>query len=892
MTPTPERWARLTNLLGDALERAGAERAAYLREACADDPTLVAEVERLLTAHQAAESSQRFASGVFDLAPAALAEAAPLPDIGPYRLVREIGRGGMGTVWLAERADGLFEQRVAVKLMRAGVVSEDQHRRFGAERRILARLDHPHIARLLDGGMTAPMPGVGVGQPYLVMEYVEGVPITTYCRERALPLADRLALFRTVCETVAYAHQNLVVHRDLKPSNIFVANDADGTPGPDKPTVKLLDFGIAKLLTDEETLDASTPVTRTGQALMTPEYAAPEQVRGEAITTATDVYALGVVLYELLVGHRPYAIEDRSATAVERAVLEAEPTKPSTALRAASPPALAADPTRLARRLRGDLDTIVLKALRKEPERRYRSAADLADDLRRHAEGLPVTARPDTPGYRVRKFATRHRAGVAASVALAAALLLGLGGTLWQAQLAQTEAAKATAVNDFLVGMLAAADPTEEGRDVRVAALLDRAAADLDSSFADQPLVEADLRATLGVVYTELGLYDEATTLLERALALLRQAHGPQHPQAIETQSRLGRLAVLQGAYAYADSLLTDALQATRHAPGDAARANLYSNLGYARYVLGDYAGSEEAHREAVRLLEAQTPREEIEIASALGNVAIVLSDLGQLEEATPILERQVEIYRTHLGPDNSRLARALANLGSVYYDRALGPEAVAVLTEAVDISTRVLGADNTERGWALGNLGSAFTLVGRAEEAETAFRESLGIYQATLGEDHPRTAGAHLRLGRLIYLEGRLAEGMPHAERATAIWQAALPDDHPAIALGLMTMGEMHADRGAAVAAEAALREAYRIRRVALPEDHPDTAESASVLGALLAQHGTPAEAEDLLRAGYASLRRAAGPDDSRTQQAANHLRAFCDAHDCTAASRAALEG
>ncbi|MEL7364136.1 MAG: serine/threonine-protein kinase, partial [Bacteroidota bacterium] len=272
----------LSDLLADALERESDERAAFLQAACADDPTLVAEVERLLAAHEAAVSSRRFASGVFDLAPAALAEAAPLPDIGSYRLVREIGRGGMGTVWLAERADGLFEQRVAVKLMRAGVVSEDQHRRFRAERRILAGLDHPHIARLLDGGVTAPASGMGAGQPYLVMEYVEGVPITTYCRERNLPLAGRLALVREVCETVAYAHQNLVVHRDLKPSNIFVAEAADG-----QPVVKLLDFGIAKLLADGEAEELA-PVTLTGQALMTPEYAAPEQIRGDAITTATD----------------------------------------------------------------------------------------------------------------------------------------------------------------------------------------------------------------------------------------------------------------------------------------------------------------------------------------------------------------------------------------------------------------------------------------------------------------------------------------------------------------------------------------------------------------------------------------------------------------------------
>ncbi|MEM8558568.1 MAG: serine/threonine-protein kinase, partial [Bacteroidota bacterium] len=528
-TTTPERWARLTDLLGDALDHPETERTAFLEAACADDPSLIQEVEQLLAAHTTAAATQRFERGAGHLVPVALAETAPPPDVGPYRLVRAIGQGGMGSVWLAERADGLYEQRVAVKLMRtsafaAGPEAEVQRRRFRAERRILAGLDHPHIARLLDGGVTDPTPGAYARHPYLVMEYVEGQPITDCCRDHGLGLADRLALFRTVCDAVAFAHQNLVVHRDLKPSNIFVADDGDG-----KPVVKLLDFGIAKLLAEDGESSVATEnavLTRTGQALLTPEYAAPEQISGDAITTATDVYALGVVLYELLVGQRPYAFDHTSATAIERAILETEPTKPSTAVRAASPSAHV-EPERLARRLRGDLDTIVLKALRKEPERRYRSAADLADDLRRHADGLPVTARPDTTGYRLRKFAQRNRVGVAAAAALLVALVLGLAGTLWQARIAaaerdtaQTALRDAEAAMGFLQSVMLQADLEEADPERSIGAVLDSAALRIDNELAERPAVAQQVHATMSDIYLGFRDTEAAEHHAQRALAL------------------------------------------------------------------------------------------------------------------------------------------------------------------------------------------------------------------------------------------------------------------------------------------------------------------------------------------------------------------------------------
>ncbi|MEL7361459.1 MAG: serine/threonine-protein kinase, partial [Bacteroidota bacterium] len=428
---TPERWTEIQTLFEAALEHSPEERTTFLA-AAAPDPTLRREVEALLAADEQAGPLDALQD---DLEPLASGwRAAPSEErVGPYRLVRELGRGGMGTVWLAERAvddaNAQFEQQVALKLL-PGPPSSEQIRRFLAERQVLARLQHRHIARLLDGGVTER------GRPYFALEVVDGQPITTYCDQHDLDIEARLQLFLQVCDAVQYAHQNLVVHRDLKPSNILVTTNAEG-----QPSAKLLDFGIAKLL------DGPRPslgaVTQTGQRMMTPAYAAPEQVRGEAVTTATDVYALGVVLYELLAGQRPYEVTNLIPSQVERLICETMPARPSTVVLDADTETPRAASRR--GRLTGDLDVIVMKALRKEPEARYDSAAQLRDDLARHLAALPISARPSTVGYRVRSFVRRHRLGVGAAALVVLALVLGLATTLWQAQRAANEAEAAQA---------------------------------------------------------------------------------------------------------------------------------------------------------------------------------------------------------------------------------------------------------------------------------------------------------------------------------------------------------------------------------------------------------------------------------------------------------------
>jgi non-specific serine/threonine protein kinase/serine/threonine-protein kinase len=413
----PEQWRRLDELFHAALEQPPDGRAAFLAEACGDDQELRTEVERLLMADgQASAFVGSAAVGVGRVAATAVTDGLP---IGAYRIVRELGRGGMGTVYLGERADAQFDMRVAIKLIKRGMDSDGVLQRFRHERQILAGLEHPNIARLLDGGTT------DEGVPYFVMEYVDGQPIDEYCRSRQLPIEQRLDLFQQVCHAVSYAHQHLVVHRDIKPSNILVT--AEGVP-------KLLDFGIAKLL--EAGDGTTTIVTEIGAGAMTPQYASPEQLRGERVTTVSDVYALGVLLYELLAGQRPYDVTGKSAEAAGQIVSAGELTKPS--IRAAQ-----GGNDELARRLRGDLDTIVLTAMRREPAERYGSVALLADDVRRHREGLPVVARGDSWTYRTARFVRRRKFGVAAAAAIVITLVGGVIATSWQARVAREERARA-----------------------------------------------------------------------------------------------------------------------------------------------------------------------------------------------------------------------------------------------------------------------------------------------------------------------------------------------------------------------------------------------------------------------------------------------------------------
>lgn len=495
-----DQWQQIEKIFYAAMELPRDEREAFISQACAGDEELLREVQALLAANQDAESfldspvNMPPHSGTFSptlVMPHPTANAGASAEsgvrIGAYRLIREIGRGGMGAVWLAERADGQFYQQVAIKLLHAGSENEEVMRRFRHERQILASLDHPNIARLLDGGTTED------GRPYFVMEYIEGLPIDEYCRQHQLSVDDRLKLFRQVCAAVHYAHQNLVIHRDLKPSNIAVT--ADGTP-------KLLDFGIAKLIQPDLSRSYDT---LTGVTPMTPAYASPEQVRGEKLTTASDVYSLGVVLYELLTGRSPYRLKAHGFGELMRAVIEQEPERPSTAITRedGAPPTnpITIEPTeKLRRRLSGDIDSIVLMALRKEPPSRYGSVEQFSEDVRRYLEGLPTVARRGTLGYRALKYIRRNKVPVAAAALILLSLIGGIGATLRQARIAkaaqlQAEAEKSEAQsqrNRAETALLTAEERRQQAEAARAEADQQRDEADSQRTFAEEQQARAE----------------------------------------------------------------------------------------------------------------------------------------------------------------------------------------------------------------------------------------------------------------------------------------------------------------------------------------------------------------------------------------------------------------
>ncbi len=856
---TPERWAVLSDLLADALPLEAEARSAFLDEACAGDAALREEIGTLIAAYERAEDTGRFSRGALDLVPMAFPENEPPESIGPYELLREIGRGGMGTVWLARRADGVFEQHVAVKMMQAGFLPDEYRQRFAVERRILGRLHHPNIARILDGGV------VEGGRLYLVMEYVDGLPVTDYCRLHRLGVDERLALFSTICDAVAFAHQNLVIHRDLKPSNIMVTTDG---------RVKLLDFGIAKLIAGEEQ-EEEAPLTRTGMALMTPEYAAPEQVMGQAVTTASDVYALGVVLFELLTGERPYSFPSRTPSAIEQVVCRSEPTRPSTAARGtAGHTGLKILPERLARRLRGDLDTIILKALRKEPEARYATAERLGADLRRHMRGLPVAARPVSGAYRLRKFVGRHRVGAVAAVLVAASLLIGFIGAVAQARIAGKERRKAAAVSAFLQEMLASPDPFADGPDVRVADVLDRAGRSLAERFGGDPALEMALQRTIGVSYMELGLFDKAEPHLRRSLALLPVRPDPD--EAMETWVALGSLRRRMGEYESADSFLTMALAAGGGGKTTLVRAERLSDLGALRWEQGDYAAAEPLLTEALQILTEHPDMDSMALAVALGHMATLRSDQGQTEEAEALYRRSLAILRSKHGDDHPDVPLTISHLAIIRDDLEDFEAARELHEEALRLYRRLRGPTHPDVAYAMGNLAAVEINLEHFARAESLQMAAIAIDSVALGADHPTIGIIYNNIGSLRRKTGDVEGALAAYRKAVAIWRAGLPPDHPYLGYGLQNEGAVLMALGRTREALPPLREAYELRAALLPEDNPERANTAGLYGEALARIGRRGQADSLLTASYERILTALGPEHTMTQHAKERLEAF----------------
>ena len=832
-------WQRVEPILDAAFELPVDSRPSYLDQACSGSPELRAAVERLIASaenpHSPLDSGAELVRQVVE--EGAEPEEPALPEgarIGPYRILRKLGTGGMGTVYLAERDDAQFRQVVALKLVRGGLEGEAALRqRFLDERQILATLSHPGIAGLHEGGVTAE------GVPWFAMEYVDGLPIDRYAQAQGLSLDVRLTLFLKVCDVVHYAHQQLVVHRDLKPSNILVT--ADGG-------VKLLDFGIAKLL-DPATRGGGT-LTRAGGQPFTPEYASPEQVFGQPISTATDTYSAGVVLYELLTGRRPIELAEASVVEWGRIIREAEPVAPSQVEGAP-------------RALRGDLDTIILKAIRKEPERRYGSMEQLANDLRQYLKRLPVSARPDTWGYRSGKFLRRHRWAVAACLTISLAITGGVVGISRQRRAAAREAERANQVSAFLQSIFSAADPMSSGgREVTASELLTRGVRQVDSALAGQPAMQARMLEIIGGIQFERGVYAVAESLDRRSILLTRS--DATHDPAVLSW-RLTQLAwtlMYEDRHLEADSLLTEAIALARAEgeQGDSLLSQALAARGAARLRLERIEAGESAYRQAIAI-DLRSGGDSLRLADEFNDLASVLTTAGKLDQADSMLGAAFEIRRRRLGPDDGLtlitqlgvatvrykrgdyraaealdraalpglrkiypdghtiLSAALNNLANAINAQAPNPEAEQLMAEAVRMRVRYYGVDHSETLTSLTSLGRIRLSLGMVAGADSAYRAALERARRTLGDDAARTVTARDGLGATLTMESRYAEAEPMLREA--LQRRQTPGTRPVeLALTLRHLGALYARTGRRAAARESYQQAVELSRKAVPVD------------------------------------------------------------------------
>ena len=902
---------RVKELFDRALERPTAERAAFLDDACGDETGLRSEIETLLWVNEHAEEF------LADRAPSVEAGEQAGAMIGRYKLRQQIGEGGFGVVWLAEQFEPV-RRKVALKVIKLGMDTRRVIARFEAERQALALMDHPNIAKVLDGGATES------GRPYFVMDLVKGLPITDYCDQTNLPPRERILLLKKVCDAIQHAHQKGVVHRDLKPSNILVALH-DGNPVP-----KVIDFGIAKATNQE--LTQKTLFTELRQMVGTPEYMAPEQAElsGLDVDTRADVYSLGVILYELLTGTKPFelrSLADRGYGEMVRHIREVDPPKPSTRVSTLGEllPVVARQrriaPDKLGHFVRGELDWIVMKALEKDRTRRYPTANALGEDLDRYLSDVPILAGPPSTLYRVRKLVKRHRAAVVAASSVVLMLIAFAVVMAVQAQRiaqerdianrerdraslerdrANREAETTRQVSSFMRNLFRVSDPSRtRGETVTAREILDRGAARIDSELADQPVVRARMLETIGDVYRNLGLIEEATTSLRRAVDLRRATPGTRDEDLAQSMSSLATVLQDAGALDRSEELFRDVLEIRERLHGRRHRsiAGALNNLALVLTEKGDLAGAELMLREALELRRSLFGDEHQLVAATMNNLAQNLNEQGKYRECEPLYREALALGERRLGPDHPTIAAYLNNLAIVLRHLGELDEAEAFRRRSTELARKLYGDEHPRVAADLNNLGSLLRSKGDHVGAEEAHRASLQSFRNIFGEEHPSVAKVSANLARSLYGQGRLAEaeelltdtldrfrrllGPGHYdaidtqidlarvirdggdldragtlfEDAAAASRAALPAGHVFVARALEGLGSVRLLAGAAPAAAPLLAEAIGIYRAALPADHWHIARAEGRLGAQLAALGDRDAAEPLLVGAYRSL-------------------------------------
>ncbi len=851
-----EQWKKVKGLFEAALELTPAEREKFLREKCGDDENLYNEVISLLKAdHEPHRILEGQALDAVDLGDDFAPEGS---RIGPYRIIRQIGFGGMGAVYLAERDDGQFRQKVALKIIKRGMDTDAILKRFHSERQILAGLNHPNIARMYDGGVTES------GVPYFTMEYIEGKPIDEYCDNRRLNLRERIRLFRKACAAVAYAQRSLIVHRDLKPSNIVVNTEGE---------VKLLDFGIAKVLSEDVHPEEFSVLTKTGIRVMTPGYAAPEQIRGEAVSTATDVYALGIVLYELLTGYRPYQTDTGSPAELENIVCNTDPVKPSSLVlrkgkwegyesdQKDSPKSIRvtrrASPEKLRRMLRGDLDTICLTALRKEPDRRYASAEQLDDDLGHYLKGQPIKARKDSTGYYFRKFISRHRFSLtAAAIFFAVITSLVVYYTVrlrTERDFARTETEKAQQVSKFLAGMFEAADPNEaKGKEITAGMLLEDGARRIREDLKDQPEIQAALMTTIGDVYFQLSRLEECKAMYYDALVLNRKLYGEHDPRTAKAYHDVGGMwheyDQFDSAMAYYRKAFI--IDSAAYGMSDTVTITDYNAIAIVTRHMGKFKEAEPMLRKVLAIRRKILDKNNLDIAYTLNHLGRMLAIEERYDEAIPLLREGLRIREHNLGEKHFEVIASKGALAGALKDEGKLEESDRIYRSCLATLIEMVGYDHQYVGAMMNNVASLAMLRGDYEGADTLFRKSIEILDRALPEDHVSRSQPLLGYGQLLTRMGHPREGEKYLFRALDLRERHYGTDHYKTALVKLQLGICYIAEEQYAEAEPFLLDAYQVLYEQYGADHDHTRLASDKLAELYRKMGEKEKAAQYLSA------------------------------------------
>ena len=844
------RWKQMQALFHDAADLPESEQRAFLNSACGEDEGLMADVLAML--EEDARSISMLDRDVAQVAQQMLGESVPAwlnsKEFGPYQIIKVLGEGGMGVVYLARRAD--LGNLAAIKILRDAWLSPARRERFSSEQRVLAQLNHPSIARLYDADTLED------GTPWFVMEYVEGAPLTEYCSQHQCSIRVRLELFRSVCEAVQYAHQHAVIHRDLKPSNILVKSDG---------TVRLLDFGIAKQL---ETLDVSADQTLTGLRLMTPAYAAPEQIKGDQVGVQTDVYSLGVILYELLVGRLPYDLSNRTPGEAERVIVEYDPEKPSFAANRTTVPGKDSLVNSVSKASWADLDVLCLTAMHKDVQRRYRSVEALIRDIDHFLKAEPLEARADTLGYRLSKFVRRNQRAVSA-VTLVLFIIVGLV-VFFTMRLARArnaamaEAARTQRIQRFMLNLFEGGEQEAGPPDtLRVVTMVDRGVQEAQA-LNHEPGVQAELYQTLGNIYEKLGRLDQADSLLQSSLKQRKILFGAENADVADSLVALGLLRNAQAQYDEAERLVREGLEMKkRHLPPDhPSIARAVSAVGRVYEDRGSYEKAIPILEEAVRIQSA-AGSVNADLATSLTELANCHFYQGHYAISDSLNRRVLEMDRKIYGERHPHVADDLINLGAIQFEGGHYAESERFYRQALDIIRSWYGKDHQETASALTMLGRTLIAEGRIDEAGDQLQEALTIQERVYGAVHPRVASALNELGRVAQQQGKLDAAEANFRRMADIYRSVYKDKHYLIGIALANLAGVYVDRKDYAMGERLFREVLQRYAETLSVDHLYVGIARVRLGRVLVLQHRYREAEMECLAGYEILMKQPSPPE-----------------------------